>query len=120
MARVTGSPATLPDNIVQRPRVPHTESPTNPSELRYRPVTPSLFSIGAVVVWPAASVKTSGVVEGCSSARATRMPINPSLLSVNVTACPSAVSVVIRSMPRKPSAARKTKRVSSRKSGLPW
>ena len=120
MAIVTGSPATTPDSIAQRPRVPHTESPSSPSELRYRPVTPSLSSLGTVVACPLASVKTSGVVEGCSSARATRIPISPSLLSVKPTGAPTAVSVVTRSMARRPSAARKTNRVSSRSSGFPW
>src|SRR5213594_3584258 len=95
MASVTGSPATTPDSIVQRPRVPHTESPTRPSELLYRPVTPSLLSTGTVVECPLASVKTSGVVDGCSSERVTRMPRSPSFSSAKVTGWPSAVSVVI-------------------------
>ena len=64
------------------------------------------------------SVNFSGVSDGCSSDRATRIPITPSLLTVKFTAASSAVSDVMRSIDRIPSFARKMKRVSSLRTGL--
>ena len=99
--------------MVQRPRVPQTASPLSPSLLVYCPVTPVLSSTLVAEAFPLASVNTSGWVAGCSSARVTRMPITPSLLSLNTTRSPSAVSVVMRSIVREVPSARNTKRVRS-------
>ena len=98
----------MPESIVQGARVAQTASPVLPSLLVYSPVTPVLSSLATAVALPLASVKISALSEGCSSSRATRMPIMPSLLSRKVTFWSSAVRVVMRSMERRPAPPRKT------------
>ena len=112
------SPRSSPPSSVHLARVLHTASPCLPSLLRYLPVTPVLSSTGTGVALPDASVNTSGFSAGCSSARVTRMPRKPSLLSLNTTFWSSAVSVVLRSMVRESAPPRNTNRVVSLSSCL--
>ena len=87
--------------------------------MRYIPLTPVLSIAFTVVARPLASVKTSGVLDGISRPRVTRIPRTPSLLSVSVTRASRACRRVIRSMLRQPAPPRKTNIVCSRRTTLP-